>query len=736
MDKADKTKKDPETDLYQKLFELSPIPRALFDEGGGCLRANHAFAHWRGVPKEDLEGEAFRFSDIFPSSGAGEAILTEIGEKQVLRRKEVEVFDHEDHPTTMLLSGRRLSHEEVKGFEISLIEITPQKRLQRVLRRDRARMSSLIEGMHAGLFLVDVSGKITQFNRALSNLMRVEQEEMIAKSYQELFAILIDEASEPEVAQQLLSQSVISVVESPVIELALDGERVRYVEMALFPVWDDEGVPMGWGGLVQDVTEIRDRLSWKLELLSILAHDIRAPLATLKGHATALLANYGQWSDVMVEEFLEAIDRGTDKLVRQVDRSLALTRVEAGRLGLRPEAVAVEDLIEQSLERVPGAAENTEIEYNIEGELPLVRADPARIEEVMINLLDNAARYSPPEAPVKVKVERVDTHIKISVVDRGTGIPKEKQGRIFEKYVRGEQEGGGTGLGLYISRKIIEAHGGQIWVDSPVGSTGKGASFSFTLTLMPTQQQASRKTEKSAREPVPEPKQVEGASILVVEDEPDFQALLRTILMDAGYDVQLAPDGPSALEVVQTNPPDLVILDWVLPGMEGLNVCKNIRRWSNVPILLVTSKTAQEDLIAALDAGADDYVTKPFKTPELLARIRALLRRGKEWAEVEPERLSVDGLLVNYDAREVWLRGEKVDLTPTEFSLLSHLARHQGQVLTYEQLLEFLYDARPERNRHDLFVHISRLRKKIEPDPEEPHFIRTKWGVGYLFGPE
>jgi two-component system alkaline phosphatase synthesis response regulator PhoP len=736
MEDQDQTNRDPDMDLYQELFELSPLSRAMFDMTGFCLHANHTFSHWHGRSKQDLEGGDFQFSDLFNQAAEGEAIFAELDTEQIIRHKEVEMIDRDGYVTTMSLSGRRLSRGDLQGFDITFTPAASRKQYQRALSRDRARMTSLIEGMHAGLFLVNTDGKIIQFNRALNNLLALDSDEMVGKSYQELFANLIEDASEPELAQQLLSQSVISVVESPVVEIALERDGLRYVELALFPVWDEDGAPLGWGGLVQDVTEIRDRLSWKLELLSILAHDIRAPLATLKGHATALLANYGQWSDQMVAEFLEAIDRGTDKLVRQVDRSLALTRVEAGRLGLRPEAVTVKDLIDQSLERVAGAVEYTEVAFMDEVELPSVRADPARIEEVLINLLDNASRYSPPEEPIRIEVERVDTHIKISVIDRGRGIPEEKQQRIFKKYIRGEDEGGGTGLGLYISRKIIEAHGGQIWVDSPLETMGGGTRFSFTLPLMPESVAAQREPSREEQASITRPKALEGANILVVEDEPDFQALLRTILVESGYDVELAPDGPTAIEIVQTNPPDLVLLDWVLPGMEGLDVCKNIRRWSRVPILLVTSKTAQADLIAALDAGADDYITKPFKTPELRARIRALLRRGKSWKAPEPDRISVDGLLINFDSREVFLRGGRLDLTPTEFNLLAYLAKHRRQVLTYEQLLEHLYDAQPERNRHDLFVHISRLRKKIEPDPENPHFIKTKWGVGYIFAPK
>jgi DNA-binding response OmpR family regulator len=223
--------------------------------------------------------------------------------------------------------------------------------------------------------------------------------------------------------------------------------------------------------------------------------------------------------------------------------------------------------------------------------------------------------------------------------------------------------------------------------------------------------------------------------VLIVEDEPDFQVLLRTILNEAGYQTEVAPDGQTALDVIQTSPPEMILLDWMLPGMDGLNVCRNIRRWTNAPILMVTSKTSQEDLIKALDAGADDYITKPFRTPELLARIQSAARRREVWADEEPDRFSANGLTINFDAQEVWLHGQRLELTPTELNLLTYMARNRGQVLTYELLLDHLYGTEKKENLHNLFVHVSRLRKKIEPDPEEPRFIITRWGLGYVFMP-
>jgi DNA-binding response OmpR family regulator len=321
--------------------------------------------------------------------------------------------------------------------------------------------------------------------------------------------------------------------------------------------------------------------------------------------------------------------------------------------------------------------------------------------------------------------------IKISVTDQGKGVTKDKLHEIFEKYARVGSEGEGSGLGLYICRRIVEGHGGKIWVESPPADQEEGARFLLTLPIMPeiTPTELPRTQKEPWMEQVPEG----DMRVLIVEDEPDFQVLLLTILNKAGYQTEVVPDGQTALDVIQTSPPDLILLDWMLPGVDGLNVCKNIRRWTNAPILMVTSKTSQEDLIKALDAGADDYITKPFRTPELLARIQSAARRRKVWADEEPDRFSANGLTINFDTQEVWLQGQRLDLTPTELTLLTYMARNRGQVLTYELLLDHLYGTEKEVSPHNLFVHVSRLRKKIEPDPEEPRFIITRWGLGYVF---
>jgi PAS domain S-box-containing protein len=702
----------------------------VFDLRGHCRLANQAFCNQLGYSKGQLHTGEVRFDRLLAPSASAERLMEALTERERLHRWEVTLVDRAGRDLPVLFSARAMRFRGESSFQISLTDISRQKELERAFRRDHARMASLIEALTAGLFLVDSAGQIVEVNRALANLLALEAEAVVGRRYEHFFGRLLDQAVEPEVAGQALSGAATAVAERPVVELVLGEDKRCHLEIDFFPVWDESGAPFGWGGLVLDVTEVRNRLAWKLELLSILAHDIRTPLATLKGHATALLANYHLWDDEMNLEFLAAMDRTTDQLVRQVDRSLALSRVEAGRLGLRPEAVRPADLVRQAVERAAGSLGEMGIHLEVPEDLPLVRADPARVEEVLVNLLDNAARFNPPSSPLLVRAQGRAPMVAFSVIDSGPGVPEGMRRAIFDKYERGGAQGEGTGLGLFIARKIVEAHGGKIRVEAP--GVGEGAVFTFTLPTVPAESKAEPGISDAAELTLEAP--FRGARVLVVEDHPDTQALLRAVLSDEGYEVDIAADGPAAVEIFQTAPPDIVLLDWMLPGMNGLLVCRTLRRWSKVPILLITSKTSQSDLVAALDAGADDYVTKPFQAAELLARMRALLRRGGLWRGEEGRALMrAEGLTIDFDAREVSHQGRKVGLTPTEYELLARLARSRGQVLTHDQLVDHLWGEGSGRTKHDLFAHVSRLRKKIEVDPREPRFVTTRRGVGYVF---
>ncbi len=225
--------------------------------------------------------------------------------------------------------------------------------------------------------------------------------------------------------------------------------------------------------------------------------------------------------------------------------------------------------------------------------------------------------------------------------------------------------------------------------------------------------------------------------ILVVEDNPDLAGLLVMHLRDAGYSVQQAGDGRSALQQLAGDAVDLVILDLMLPDLDGLDVCRRLRaRPEYLPILMLTAKSTEFDRVLGLEVGADDYVTKPFSIRELLARVKALFRRVDAMTEApaEPHRvLRFDGLTIDPSRRRVALDGAEVHLTGREFDLLAHFASHPGLVYSRAQLLDLVWGYGHDGYEHTVNSHINRLRAKIERTPAQPRYILTVWGIGYKF---
>ena len=223
------------------------------------------------------------------------------------------------------------------------------------------------------------------------------------------------------------------------------------------------------------------------------------------------------------------------------------------------------------------------------------------------------------------------------------------------------------------------------------------------------------------------------ATLLVVDDDPKIRDLLRLYVEREGHRAAFAADGPEALAVARQLRPDLVLLDLMLPGLDGFEVCRRLREESDVPILLLTARSGDSDKVVGLDLGADDYIVKPFSPRELMARVRAQLRRHRPPAEDEP-RLTADGLVLDPAAFEVTLDGTPVEVTPFEFRILHALMQRPGRVFSRDELIDALHGADdPGIIDRTIDVHLGRLRRKLRDDPASPRFVATVRSVGYKF---
>ena len=292
-----------------------------------------------------------------------------------------------------------------------------------------------------------------------------------------------------------------------------------------------------------------------------------------------------------------------------------------------------------------------------------------------------------------------------------------EENKVFEKFYRGPStRPGGLGLGLSIARQLVEAHGGEIVAQNREGG---GARFSIRL---PVGEPMRLPSEATAMKPV----------ALIIDDEVQIRRLLRVVLEAENYQVHEAETGQQGLTEIATRRPAVILLDLGLARYRmGVEVLKRLREWSEAPVIVLSVRDDEEGKVAALDAGADDYVTKPFSTPELLARLRAAQRKTRPEEEVSV--FKSGDLVVDLTARVVTRAGHEVKLTATEYALLRLFVRHAGRVLTHRQILREIWGPKSEEHRQYLRVYVTHLRQKIERDPAAPELVKTEPGIGYRF---
>ena len=351
------------------------------------------------------------------------------------------------------------------------------------------------------------------------------------------------------------------------------------------------------------------------------------------------------WNAEDREELLATADESLETLAHLVGNLLDMSRLEAGVLSVFPRPVGLDEIVARSLDDLGPAGRAVGVD--IPDSLPEVVADPGILERIIVNLTSNALRYSPPGDPPKLTASSLGDRVELLVIDRGPGIPEADRMRIFVPFQRlGDNDNTtGVGLGLALSRGFAEAMGGSL---DPEETPGGGLTMVLSLPAAesgpgdgeadPGQREREADPGRPERDTGrPERGDASGrgsprdrvmARVLVVDDEPQILRALRINLRARQYEVRTAATGPEALEVAAKHPPDLVVLDLGLPGLDGLDVIEGLRGWTSAPIIVLSGRADGTDKVEALDAGADDYVTKPFGMEELLARMRAVARRA------------------------------------------------------------------------------------------------------------
>ena len=534
----------------------------------------------------------------------------------------------------------------------------------------------------------------------------------------------------------------LSLREFSVSELLSAGETVRAEEIVLrvpdgrsvsallnaTPVHSEDGEIESFVVTMQDMTQLEELERMRAEFLAMVSHELRTPLATVRGSVSTLMDESSEMHPAEVRQFHRIIFDQTDRMRALIADLLDVARIETGTLPVSPEPTDLAVLASEVGNAFRVGGNRHDLRIDIPPDLPWVMADRSRILQVLANLLTNAARHAPESSAIRVSAAPGDLHVSVSVSDDGGGIPAESLPLLFRKFsrIQSEEQGGDTGLGLAVCKGIVEAHGGRIWAESD--GPGLGATFTFTLPTVeeagfvspPSPQLSTQPSRRSVREQV---------RILAVDDDPQALRYTRDVLVKAGYGISTTLDPNDVPRLMEEEKPHLVLLDLMLPGIDGGDLMQSIRAAGDVPVIFV-SAYGQDRLVArAFEMGADDYVVKPFSPTELVARIRAALRRRT--TSEPPVPYVVGDLTIDYAERLVTLRDIPVTLTPIEYRLLVELSSNAGRVVTYEHLLRRVWGSEGDSDVRPIRTAASAIRRKLGDDADNPTYILTELRVGY-----
>ena len=697
---------------HRMLVEWPDGPRLFehFRDLEGPLRIADVPAYVRalGFPTDRLPSKTFQGT---PMRHRG----VHVGNFYLVEKEGGEAFTDEDEEVLVLFASQAAT-------------AIANARTYRAEQRARADLEALIETSPVGVVVFDGgTGHLVSLNREARRI--VQGLCLPGQSAEQLLGVITcRRADGREIALDRLplAQALDSAETVRAEEIVLsvpDGRSVTTLINAT-PIHGPDGPDGALASVVvtlQDLAPLRELERMRAEFLGMVSHELRAPLTSIKGSAATVLRASRIFGPAEVTQFFRIIDEQADRMDSLIGDLLDAGRIDAGTLSVAPEPSEVAALVDQARGTfISGGGRHT-VRIDLPPDLPRVMADRQRLVQVFNNLLANAARHSPESAPIRIAAEREGSNVAVSVSDEGRGIAPDQLGQLFRKYTAaGDREGiSGGGLGLAICKGLVEAHGGRIRAES--GGVGLGARFTFTIPVAEESGAGPATGRPGAPGEAPE-----AVPILVVDDDPETLRHLRDTLAEAGYAPLVTGDPRELPRLIRTEKPGLVLLDLMLPGTDGIELMRTVPELADLPVIFISGYGRDETIARALEAGADDYVVKPFSPTELTARIRAALRRRSNPVPFVLGKLSID-----YDRRRVSLAGRPVTLTATEYELLRVLAQGAGRVLTHQALLRQVWAGRSTSNPKIVRAYVKRLRNKLGDDAARPTWIFNERGVGY-----
>ena len=595
----------------------------------------------------------------------------------------------------------------------------------------KADLEALIDISPVGVVVFDApSGRVASHNQEVRRIFGDVQ--LQGRSMMELLDVVTvrradGQKIEPEKYSVLVSiLREARAVRAEEIIFEFPDERKITTLVNVTPIVSDKGEALSVVLTMQDMTPIEEQERQRAEFLSMVNHEMRAPLATIKGCATTAMGTSSVLHPAESEQFFRIIDAQADHMSALINDLMDAAYIETGSLSVSLAPVDLAVMLDQARNMFTGVGHRNPVQIDLPADLPRVRADQQRIVQVVGNLLSNAAKHSPETSTIRVEAALKDLLVEVSVVDEGTGIPTERLPHLFRKYARRDRDDRrvGPGLGLAICKGLVEAHGGRIWAESV--EAGPGTRFTFSIPVSEEIEpggsdyrwsQASSPGRSGDRQPL----------ILVVDDDPQALGYTRGVLENAGYHSFVTGDPDKVQNLIEARQPDLVLLDLVLPGTDGIKMMQSMPALTERPVIFLSAYGRDETIARALEIGAADYVVKPFSPTELIARIRAALRK----IAGPPEPFKLGELAINYDERRVVFKGSQVKLTATEYDVLRVLTANAGKAVTYDQLLRNVWQSRNTGDARVVRAVVKKLRSKLGDEVKNPRYIFTESRVGY-----
>ena len=637
--------------------------------------------------------------------------------------------------------GREFTAEDEETlvmFASQAALVIANARRYREEQKARTDLETLINTSPVGVVVFDAkTGAAVSFNREAVRIMQV----------------LRTPDSPPEQLLGVLTVQRgdgrrVSLAEVPVAQTMMAGETVRAEEILLSvpdgrsvsalmnatPIRSDDGEVETYVVTFQDMTALEELERLRAEFLGMVSHELRVPLTSITGSVTTLLEASSELDPAEMTQFFRIIRDQSNHMRYLIGDLLDVARIDTGTLPVSPAPADPAEMVDEAKNRFLSGGGRNNIQIDLPLDLPPVMADRRRIIQVVNNLLSNADRYSPEGSLIRVTAALQGLNVAISVADGGRGVSADVLPHLFRKFARidGDDRGSsiaGSGLGLAICKGIVEAHGGRIWAESD--GPGLGARFTFTI---PAVEDAVHTTPVGPiRLPALSQRAARNqARILAVDDDPHALRYIRDALSKSGYEPIVTGDPDDVLHLIQEEEPDLVLLDLMLPGTDGIALMQGILETTDLPVIFVSIYGQEEVIARAFDMGATDYVVKPFSPTELGARIRAALRKRAAPGRAAPSDPYVLGdLTINYAERWVTLAGKPVQLTVSEYGVLYELSVNAGRVLTHDHLLQRVWGVRRSGEPGLVRTVMKRLRRKLGDDADNPTYLFTEPRVGY-----